>query len=397
MFLSLISIAFIIPYAKDEKWSGKYGYISAILILVSFLTRYIGLALFIGAVLYLLIDGRGTLSIRMRKIALISIIFLIPAALWMIRGAVIRRIEPPPPNLREFLSYEKELIVVNPGDPRSDTIKLNDLISRLEYNAEYYRGLLSDIVSGKHVNSKSRAWVITIILIAGFIYSVIRWRGIFEYYVFFYILIYISWTSLQGVRFLVPIIPFIFYYFIRAVFLLIDGFNFLMGKLVNSGGKWDNYRDWLVRIAIAVMVFFSVYFNWSSNANIIHNERSKPYYKGSIANFLNAVKWVRENTPPDAVIVSGRAPWVYMLSDRRAFTPSWVEDTNEVMDSILGINADYIINSPALYSYKYLEPVIKEKPVNFNRIHQNGDCVVYEVVKVFKSFNRIYRESLSSY
>ena len=95
MFLSLLSLIFIRRYAHDERWKGKSGYICAALILASFFTRYIGLALFAGTVIYLLVDSRGTLALRLRKIALISLIFLIPASLWMVRGAVFRRTSPP--------------------------------------------------------------------------------------------------------------------------------------------------------------------------------------------------------------------------------------------------------------------------------------------------------------
>ena len=143
LFRSLLSLIFIHRYARDEEWRVKSGYIAAAMILASFLTRYIGLALFAGAVIYLLADSKGDIRLRLKKIALISLIFLIPASLWMGRGAILRRTSPPPPGLREFLSYEKELVVVNPGDPHSGALNLNTFISRVKINSPVIVGIAS--------------------------------------------------------------------------------------------------------------------------------------------------------------------------------------------------------------------------------------------------------------
>ncbi len=382
MFLSLLSLIFVLRYARDEKWSSRYGYITAGLLLVSFFTRYIGLALFAGTGVYLLLDSKGPLSLRFKKIALISVIFLIPASLWMARGAVMRKIDPPPLDLREFLSYEKELVVVTAADPHAKTLRLGDLTSRIQQNSRYYQDLTADIVSGKDANSKTRAWIIFVILMCGFIYSLVRWRTCFEYYVFFYILIYLAWTSLQGTRFLVPIIPFIFYYLIRALWLIPDSLNFLIKRLSRGELVWDRYWLWGKRLILAVLVVFLIYCNWSSDANIIRNEHKKPYYTDSTANFFDAVRWVKENTEPGAVVISGRSPWAYMLSERKTLTPPWVNNVEEVMASIRRNGADYVINSKALHSTRFISPVLQKNPDSFLKVYEKGDCVVYEVREI---------------
>lgn len=379
MFLSLLSLIFVIRYGQDDRWSSKSGYIAAVMILASFLTRYIGLALFAGSVIYLFLDGKGTRAIRFRKVALIGLIFLIPASAWMIRGVVVRRISPPPPDLREFLSYEKELIIVNPSDPHTRTARFGDLVSRVKQNSKYYQDLTADIVLGKNTDSRTRAWVIFAILLCGFIYCLVKWRSVFEYYVFFYVLIYIVWTSLQGERFLVPIIPFILYYLVRAVWLVPDSLSFLIKLLSKGKLKRDSYRVWGELAVLAILVGIVIFWNWGSDVGIIRAEHAKPYYTGSVANFLDAVNWVRENTAPESVIVSGRSPWVYMLSDRKTFTPPWVEDAGEVMASITRNEVDYVISSPALHSYTFLSLALKENPERFVKIHEIGDCIVYGV------------------
>ncbi len=181
------------------------------------------------------------------------------------------------------------------------------------------------------------------------------------------------WTSLQGHRFLVPIIPFIFYYFVRALWLIPDILRLLVKSL--EGRYWTLGE----RIFITVLAIAAIYCNWSSDVNIIRAEHRKPYYAASTRNFLNAIDWIRENTPPDAVIVSGRAPWVYMLSDRTTFSPPWVNNTEEVMASVYENNTSFIINSPVLHSSTFLSPVLQERPDSFLKVYEAGDCIVYEV------------------
>lgn len=385
MFLSLLSLVFIKSYTLDKKWNGKYGYISAILLLATFLTRYIGAALFAGTLLYLILQRGSVLSLRLKKIAFICIIFLIPASIWMARGALIRHFDPHPQNLREFLSYEKELVVVSADNPHSQIVGLSNLVARVKFNGEYYKNLMANIVSGKPNKSKILIDIINAALLVGFIYSLVRWRGIFEYYVFFYVLIYILWTSLQGERFLVPIIPFIFYYVVRGLWLIIDSLIFLISRLLNvlkvvtiDKERYYPYIQWVIMVCVAGVI---VYLNWNSNANIIRNENRKPYYTGSTANYLGAIDWIKNDTPPDSVIISDRAPWVYMLSERKTLTFPWVDNVEEVMDSMIQNRADYVIITPVGgYSAKYLVPVLNQKPEMFQKVYEKGDCIVYKLL-----------------
>lgn len=385
MFLSLLALVSIWRYAREEKWSSKFGYISAILILASFFTRYIGLALFAGTVIYLFLESAGSLSVRFKKAALISIIFILPASLWMIRGEVLRRTAPPPSELREFLSYEKELVVVSPDNPHSQIVGLGDIVARTERNAKYYRDLAVDIIWGKDVSSKRLIQVITAILLCGFIYCLIRKRTTIEYYVFFYVLVYIIWTSLQGHRFLVPIIPFIFYYFIKALLLIPNGFISILKRLNQNEVNWHKYQSFSNWIILSILAMSVIYLNYSSDVNTIRNERRKPYYTGTTANFMNAANWVRDNTPPDAVIIADRAPSVHMLTDRMTYTFPWVSNIDEVISSMSKNGTDYIIYTPWGYALSYLSPVLKEKSDNFIKVYESGNCVVYEMVEAKNS------------
>lgn len=378
MFLSLLSLAFIRKYVKDDGWSNKYGYISAGLLLASFFTRYLGSALFAGFILYLVLEKKGKISFKAKKITIICLIFLIPASIWMIRGAVIRYVNPHPQDLREFLSYEKELVVVDASNPHSQILNMTSLTSRLKSNIQYYQDLATDIISGKDKSYKTLKSFITAILLCGFIYSLVRWRSVFEYYVFFYVLIYILWTSLQGTRFLVPIIPFLFYYFARALWLVIDLIIFFINSIFKQIKRF-NYRIWVEWVVMVSLAGGMVYLNWNSDANIFRDEHRKPYYTGSTASYFEAIDWIKINTPPDAVVITDRAPYVYMLTERKTFTFPWVENVEEVIKSMIKNGADYIIMTPVGgYAQKYLAPALKYKPDYFLKVYEAGDCIIYK-------------------
>jgi len=380
MFLSLLSMVFMMRYIKDSCWSNKYGYISVTLLLASFFTRYVGLSLFASFIIYLILEKKGEISIKIKKIAVICIIFLIPVSAWISRGAIIRLINPHPRDLREFLSYEKELVVVDASNPRSQVVDLTSLVSRLKFNSQYYQDLTMDIILGKDKNSKTLSHIITAVILCGFVYSLIRWRRIFDYYVFFYILIYIFWTSLQGTRFLVPIIPFLFYYFIRVIFLIIDLLRYIIGIMIRQI-KRLNYHFCLEWVFMSFLVVIVIYLNWASDKDIIQNERRNPYYTGSTANYFDAIDWIKINTDPDAVVITDRAPYVYMLSERKTFTFPWIDNVGDVIDSILKNGADYILMTPVGgYAPKYLAPALQSKPDMFRKVYKTGDCIIYKVI-----------------
>ncbi|RKY00634.1 hypothetical protein DRP77_11160, partial [Candidatus Poribacteria bacterium] len=94
------------------------------------------------------------------------------------------------------------------------------------------------------------------------------------------------------------------------------------------------------------------------------------------------IRWVKENTPPDAVVVSERPPWVYLLSGRKTFGFPWVPRPEEVIGFIREIGANYVIATPVTYlTGRYLLPAIKSRPDMFEEVYRKGGNIVYRVVR----------------
>jgi hypothetical protein len=376
MFFSMLALILVRRYAGEGNVLSKNAVLTSLLVLTSYFTRGIGLALVAATVLYLLLEGK----LNLRKAAFIGLTFLIPAALWTIRNHTISPERQLPSILRESLGYGRELILVNPSDPYSKTIGFGDLIVRLRRNITYYEGLISNIVSGKSFGAGLGAHLISAVVLIGLIYCFIRQRTIVEYYFPFYMLIYLAWPSWQGERFLVPVIPFIFYYVLRTTELLLSLVELifrLIKRKVSIEGKGFRLIEGAVLLAL---VLFLVRSNWAIDVNIVKRERARPYYDKVISDFLDVIGWIKENTPPETVVISDRPSWVYLLSGRKTFSFPWVPNTDEVVGFIRQIKADYVIVNPiSSVTSRYLVPSIERNQEKFKEVYRRGNSIAYRV------------------
>jgi len=434
-FISLLALYWIERYAKDtDQWRGKIGYITIGLIVAAYLTRIVGLTLFVGAIAYLIFDGvklsnllpfprrlrdgrvrkndlkppltpplkggepalsadlpslrrrgRGRLSgpsrrrgawgeVRnLKKAIAIGVVLITVPPIWMaqnhLRGPKL------PAELREALSYEKELLIVTTTDPDAPFIRWKDFIERIKDNEKYYESLLSNIMSGKRIDSATRARVMTLILLAGYLYCLIRHRSVLEYYTFFYMLTYILWTSKQGERFLVPIIPILFYYLFRLLTLMVSGIRWLVRRTF----QWEDGRKIFETAGVIILTGVLIQSNWATDIDIIQREHHRPYYSERNVTMIDLARWLKDNTPPDTLVVSDSPSYMHLFSDRKTFSFAWIKDPTEVFKSINRIGTDYVISMPGGRSDAYLKPMLKTYANYFDTVHRQGEYVIYRV------------------
>ena len=388
-FISLLALYWIERYAKDtDRWRGKIGYITIGLIVAAYLTRIVGLTLFVGAIAYLIFDGVKLSNLlpfprklrdqkqslaNLKKAIAIGVVLVTVPPIWMaqnhLRGPKL------PAELREALSYEKELLVVTTTDPNAPFIRWKDFIERIKDNEKYYESLLSNIMSGKRIDSATRARVITLILLAGYLYCLIRHRSVLEYYAFFYMLTYILWTSKQGERFLVPIIPILFYYLFRLLMLAISGVRWLVWRTF----QWEDERKIFETVGVVILTGISIQSNWAADIDIIKYEHRESYYSERNVTMIDLARWLKHNTPPDTLVVSDSPSYMHLFSDRKTFSFAWIKDSTEVFKSINRIGADYVVSMPGGRSDTYLKPTLETYANNFNAVHRQGEYVIYRV------------------
>ncbi len=388
MFLSLLAIRWIERYAqKTDRWRSRIGYIVIGLLLVAYFTRIVGLTLFAGAIAYLTLGGKEQPRSRAnlkKAIALSVVLFTVPL-LWMMKNHLNQ--DKYPPELRQGLSYEKELIVRTTSQPGEPIIQWGDAAERLKDNVKYYEGLISNIISGKPQNSETRARMIALILLTGYLYCIIRHRSVIEYYTFFYLLLYLIWTAHQKERFLVPIIPFLFYYAFRLLEWLMDGIRWFVRRV----SQWEDQRRIVQTVATLALTGIFIQWNWAIDMSQIKGERRQPYYSGRYAIFIDFVQWLRENTPDDTAVVTSDPAFIQLFFEkfapnnetkRKSFDFPWIDEPVKVLQVMDEIGADYVISVPTGKAKEYLHPALKQYPERFEEIHRHQfgkEYVIYRV------------------
>ena len=387
----LVSIAAILVAERyQERLSRRTGLQLMALILVTYSIRLVGFALAFAVAAALLSNvGRHSLRVRAKHAALVVAAMVVVMGLWMGRNALVT--EHLPAELREALSYERELIVTNPSDPHSSTVRWESMIARLRQNVKYYEQLHANLLTSRHAQNATVVHVLSLLWVVGWGIACYRRRGVLEYYTFFYVWIYLLWPSLQGERFLVPILPMLFYYTLLPLFSLLEWASQIQQEasgdheLQTPTGRWWLRLPHFGRIAKITLwmlpyVLVTVYIQLSvaGVTDFIRQERQEPYYRGETAEYIEAIQWVRDHTPPNTVIITDRAPWAYLLSDRHSYTSPWVDDADEVLSSIERNGGTHIIANDWGYSGRYLKPVIANHPALFAEVHRIGGNVIYE-------------------
>ena len=391
MFLSLLTIRWVERYAREtDQWRSRLGYVTIALMLASYFTRIVGLTLFVGAIAYLTLGGTGTPRSRtnLKKAIAVGVILITVPPIWMAQNHLSQNKYPP--QLRQGLSYEKELVVKATVHPNEPIVQRRDMIKRIKNNTKYYEGLLSNIISGKPQRSPTRAHIVTLILLMGYLLCVTRNRSMMEYYTFFYLLTYILWTAHQEERFLVPVIPFLFYYLFCLLEPIMRGIRWFIRRI----SQGEDQRKVIQTVATLALMGVFIQWNWTTDIRQIKAEGRHPYYSGRYAVLMDFVQWLMENTPDDAVVVSSDPAFAQLFFEkfaprnethRKTFDFPWIEDPAQVLAVMDGMGTDYVISVPTGKAKEYLHPVLKQYPERFEEVYRHQHAKAYVIYRVISN------------
>jgi hypothetical protein len=386
MFFSLLAIRWVERYAsRSDAWRSKSGYIAIGLMVVTFFTRIVGATLLAGATAYFVLGGARLPRSRtsLKKAVAIGIITIIVPTMWLTRNALNK--DKFPPELRQGLSYERELFSTTTENPDAPTVRWKEFWERLKENEKYYEGLFSNIAFGKSRRSETHARVITLILLGGYLLCAFKHRTLVEYYAFFYILTYILWPAHQRERFLVPVIPFLFYYLFRFLEQIVSGMRWLLRRFAH----WEDRRKLTEILAILVLTGVFVLSHWKTDMRIIRYETREPYYTGRYGVLVKLTQWLIDNTPDATVIMSAHPDFVQVLfeqsapnnaTNRKTFGFPWLADRARLLQFMDRLGVGYVISVPSGKTKTYLHPVFKQYPTRFGEAHRYGKYVIYRMV-----------------
>jgi 4-amino-4-deoxy-L-arabinose transferase-like glycosyltransferase len=360
---------FALWYFTKKQEQSRSVFVLAGLLLAAYFTRTVGVILLAAVLVYRLVEIRG----KSAQTIILVLIFLLPVGLWSYRSRTVSVKDQTPANLGESANYFDEFFSRNLSDKEKEYIGINDIGRRILRNSRYYREIATILIVPYSFSFAQENRLIPVLLVVGFIGCWFKNRTLIEYYVFLYVLAYMLWPTFQGVRFYVPIFCFLLYYLFSGV-----------GFIVDAAGRWLKFSDRIkkrLRPAITTfLVIFLLGIHLQASWGTVDYLRRKGYYRKSVNNFFSSIQWVTDNTGTENIFIADRAPWVYLLSERKTHGFARVDDSAEVLKSILRKYPDYIITSSVTGYSHYLDIVLADYPHMFTEVYRQEDSAVYRVV-----------------
>ena len=208
-----------------------------------------------------------------------------------------------------------------------------------------------------------RAWAslaVTGLMLVGIIRQLARGpRGVIEWFILCYLGL-LSFHAWYDIRYLVPVLPFLFYYLARAV-------CWLSGRL----------PGWVAHAALAALLASNLAF--SSVSQQARRLRS-PHYTGVVQEFYEAVHWVHQRAPHDVLLC--RSPNMAWYWTRQPTAGIPLVAPAAMWDQIQRVQARYLILDPDEFSGvtgKYLQPALDLHPERVQPVAAFGRTRVLQI------------------
>jgi len=370
LFFSLLALIFVKKYKEEERWLTKIVFVSVFFLLLSYFTRSIGISLLMASLIYLFLEKERDKDffLRIKKVILTGFLLAIPIILWTLRNSYVRGSFGITPQSAGFGDYFTELIYVNnPFNYDERTRGLLDFILRVLGNiyAYLFYAFPKNLIDIQFSQRTIIAPILTIIVFLGFLYCLIKRRTIIEYYIIFYISILFVWATSAtiGARYLMPIVPIIFYYFILGIKEILRVLK--MRERLNRN---------IFVFCITLLLFF----------NVIGTIRfALPSEESVGGGFFKMGEWAEENTSSDAILGSAgiSSHWIYLYFNRKCSSDiPLTYNVPRIIDCIYNNKIEYVVVSPlSSMSLQYLKPAIEKNRGKFEVVYQEGENVIYKV------------------
>ena len=359
LFFSLLTIILVKKYAAHSSWM-NFSFLGAILaLLMAYFTRTIGLSLFLATVIFLCL-GR-----QFKKAGAISLIFLLFGLLWAYRNY---RLASP-----ESHNYLGQFLMRNPSyAPGLGRANLNDIFFRIQSNIRFYWYLTGKMIGGTGLGIPL-LWAISGLTLLGFLSRFRKKNKLMELYLILYLAILSLWFW-RGSRFLVVVLPFLFWYFLQGV-------DILFRKIP------DRWRLHYGAKSLQIIVLSLILLVGLRGSYEIVKERSAPY-PPQWANYFAVAKWAQENTPPDSLIMGRKANLLYLFSRRKTVVYPFTTDSAKIMSFIDKKRVDYVLVDAFTWTPTtrlYLYPAVKENWRRFGLVVSTGEPKTY-LLKVKRGY-----------
>ena len=345
LFFSLLSIFFLIRAEEgDGTLRNPYFWLSLVSASGAYYIRSLGIAILAGVILYLVIHKKW------RYVAAYAGGFIILALPWFIRSQQLGG-----------GSYTRQLKLINPYRPELGNADFSEFVRRFFDNISRYisteipYSIFPHQMPDYQASADFSSWIFGLLIIAVAIFGlwqIKRYRWLLLGYLLGTFGILMLWPDVWvGVRFMVPVIPFV----LMAAFL---GTYHLINRITTQAGKTLSPL-WLM----VPVVFMSV------PLATLHDQAKVPLHP-AWQNYYAMAEWLRENERPDVVVSCGKPSLFYLYSGTYTMRYAFEDEPEKLIRNLEEEKVNYVVLDQVYgNTIRYLLPAIKQYPERFEQVH----------------------------
>ena len=271
----------------------------------------------------------------------------------------------------ETTPYLEEFLLENVYNPEAGTLGLTGMMGRFFENGVLYatrelpRALVgSDSAWSGNLFVVGAAVAVCVLALVGLVKALRRGSYAPAFYLIltcFAIMLFQS--SVNDVRYLVPLIPLVLVY-------AADGATVLAARARQP--KWLSPLPVYAMGLLAALATGAHLARIPGNLDMIARYNAGDSYAGyspAWRNFFGAAEWVGDNTPPDAVVTVRKPRLFNILTDRRVQRYPFSTNTDSVLNAVQ--ETDFVLLD-AIFptTQRYLLPALRQQPDNYYLAHQ---------------------------
>lgn len=361
--LSGITFYFLVKYNNTKNTFNRDGFLAILTLATAYFCRYIGALIFLLGLLYLFLEKpAGTQNkTQFKKALFLSAVFLSVYTLWALRNA----------NIQHPYSYQlnKQFFAVNGYLPHLGTIGPKELLARFLLGIDFYAQTAVNLLFPYFMhNLKSALLHNGLLVLAGIAITIGIWvkaeekKYIFSLYSFIYLIIACLWPYREDGRYILPIVPFVLFYFLSGLKAI---FNFLPKKF---GG----YSFLGLSFCLLAFNIFSL-----PKEKLSYKTLHQPY-----KNFISLHNWIKNNLPSNGLIISRKPTLTFFYTNHQSACYPFSFNPDELWQEAIKNNARYIIfDEFSKESFYYLLPFILKYENRLIFLCRAGKSGLFEIKK----------------
>ncbi len=363
-FLLFTTLAIYAIYklpTENNFLKSPYFYLLIFSISISYYIREVGVVIFIATVIHYLLQKKWKIS---GAVVLSFVLLYLP---WSVRNS-----------MHGIKSrYLGTVMVVNPWRPEEGEISsVKEFIEKMISNFDEtvikgFNNVLFPFLKIDYRADSSALLIVSAIIVLLITFWGAYKMGKLKYLFIFFILgnmgIFMLWHGGNGARYVVPLIPVLFFTFFNGLFDLL---------------KYPVKNEKLLsQLGYVLLLFGFFYFPGLKELGVINSQDYPANYK----NYINIAKSLKANTPKNTVVCGRKPEILYYYSERPSCNYLYSSNTDEVLKDLEKNKVSYVILEQLGYgsTARYLFPAIQANPARFKTLIQlkNPDTYLLEFVK----------------